>query len=141
MRNLAPDSLPLARIVIAEELLPGVTSDTEVQAAFRVCEKLRHSLSELVGTVGFRLLLTRAITLNRAEFPWLDKLGMKPDGTFASSAEVETGLTKQDASEGGTALVDQLLGLLTIFIVAALTQRLLSDSWPKSALTTPEARK
>lgn len=55
----------------AQQLLDYETAAPPVRgdAAVRVCEKLRHSLSTLVGVAGFRSLLARALTLAKAEGP------------------------------------------------------------------------
>jgi hypothetical protein len=138
MRTLPDDSIYWARIAIAAELQLGPASDTEVRAAFRVCEKLRQSLSALVGVTGFRLLRARALNLQRVEFPWLGQLEAKADGVLTCPAATEADLTEHEARAGSAALIAQLLGLLMTFIGTALTQRLLLDSWPKAALAAKE---
>lgn len=100
----------------------------------RVCEKLRRPLSTLAGVAGFRSLLTRAWVLAKGDAPWLAGLQIKPDGSFLLSPEMEATLASDEATQGTTALVDQLLQLLIIFIGEALTLRLMQDVWPKVAL-------
>src|SRR5688572_21925788 len=101
--------------------------------AFRACERLRLPLGRLLGTDGFRALLSRALSLGSAQVPWLRALHVNADGTVEGS-EPEELKTKRDAAalaEAEIVLVAELLGLLATFIGPALTLRLLHDIWPK----------
>jgi hypothetical protein len=44
----------LAEWLIAHETALGNPSDSEAQAAFRACEKLRHLLTKFAGVAGFQ---------------------------------------------------------------------------------------
>lgn len=124
----------LAHRLISSEHRTGDSADTEGRAAFRVCEKLRESLSALVGTYGFRTLLGRALTLGKAEADWLGKLEIAPNGAVAFPAELERELETKEAAKGGAVLVAQVLELLGTFIGEALTRRLVLKLWPKAAM-------
>ena len=140
MRALPPDSLALARLVIAEELEPNQATDAEGRAALRVCEKLRHSLTNLIGAVGFRLLLARALSLAKDKAPWLGKLVLLGDGVLECPPEAEATLNQKEAREAATSLVAELLGLLTLFIGAALTQQLVRETWPQASFNVTDGR-
>lgn len=113
-------------------------ADTRAQAAFRVCEKLRRSLSVLTGVVGFRSVLARALVLARAEAPWLKELRLAPDGSLELPAALEQRVGQEEAARGGAVLIATLLELLVTFIGRTLTVRLVQDVWPKAALRKPE---
>lgn len=130
---------PIAQRLIIEEWRPDNPSDSAGRAAFRVCEKLRRPLSTLAGVAGFRSLLSRALTLAKADAPWLAGLQIDAEGTLTFSAELEAQLDGSEAASAGKALIARLLGLLGIFIGEALTLRLLHDVWPKSALENSES--
>lgn len=130
--------LSITRHIIAEEFTADRESDTEARAAFRVCEKLRRSLSVLTGVVGFRSVLARALVLGRAEAPWLGELQLGADGSLEFPAELEARLGQDEAARGGAVLIRSLLGLLITFIGEALTLRLVQDVWPKAALGKSE---
>src|SRR5437868_1759344 len=68
----------------AERLIARETSasETTVQAACRVGEKLRPPLAALMGNTGFHALLSRALALAQAEIPWLRAVHVKADGSF-----------------------------------------------------------
>lgn len=125
--------------LIAEEFRARDPADTRGRAAFRACEKLRRPLSTLVGIVGFRSLLSRALTLAKAEVPWLGVLQINPDGSLDFPAAVEAQLQMDEAAEGGAALIAELLGLLVTFIGVDLTLRFVQEVWPKAALSDSES--
>jgi hypothetical protein len=130
----------VARRLIAAEQRPKDSADSEGRAAFRVCDKLRESLSPLAGIRGFRSLLARALSLAKVEVPWLGKLEVSADGSLVVPDGLETETAPSEAARGGVALVAQLLELLATFIGEALTLRIVQQTWPKTALDGPNSR-
>lgn len=124
----------VVQTLIACELKTADLSDSAGRAAFRVCGKLRGPLSSLIGAAGFRSLFSRALALAKGKVPWLGGFEVGPDGNLGFSAETDHQLDGIDAAQGGTALIEQLLGLLVTFIGEALTLRLVQNVWPKAAL-------
>jgi len=121
----------LALWLLAQEGIADKPSETEeMHAAFRVCEKLRQSLSTLAGTAGYRSLISRALTLAKKETPSPGKVQVKEDGSLEWTEAVEQQQGMDEAAKGGVVLVAQLLGLLFTFIGQALTLRLVRDLWP-----------
>ncbi len=116
-------------------------ADTEARAAFRVCEKLRRSLSVLTGVMGFRSVLARALVLAKAEAPWLGELKLGLDGALAMTDELEARVGPEEAIRGSVILIRSLLGLLVIFIGERLTVRLLQDVWPKAVQKSSQSGK
>jgi hypothetical protein len=121
-----PKARAIAQHLLTSEASSRNPGDANVAPAFRVAEKLRRPLSTLVGATGFRALLTRAVTLARAQAPGLDALQVKPDGSLDGLSEISNG----QASQAGAAVIAEILGLLGIFIGEELTIRLLADVWP-----------
>ncbi len=119
--------------LIAGEQRSGDSSDSAGRAAFRVCEKFRQPLSSLIGVGGFHSLFSRALTLAKAEEPWLAGVEAGADGGLKFSGERQGQLDGDDAARGGTALIAQLHGLLITFIGAALTRRFVHNVWPEAA--------
>jgi len=124
----------LAQKLIAEEVQLGGAPANAGRAALRVCEKMRVPVGTCMGLVGFRSLLRRALSIAKNDVPWLAKIRVADDGSFAFSAEVETEIDSAAGAEGGAALLSQFLQLLLTFIGEALTLRLVHVVWPKSAL-------
>lgn len=120
-----------AERLIACETRGKKSFGTKAQAAFVVCEKLRPHLSTLMGNVGFRALLSRALALANADVPWLRAVHVKADGSFEGLDELGAQVDADEIFEGVVVLLAQLLGLLVAFIGGSLTLRLVREVWPK----------
>lgn len=93
-----------------------------------VSERLRRILSTLLGAGGFRALLSRAVTLAKAEVPALNGLHVAADSSLVGLAEDD------DSADAAVVIVAHILGLLVTFIGEALMLRLVNDAWPKARL-------
>ena len=122
-----------AERLIAYETRGNKPSKT-TPAIFLVGEKLRLHLTTLMGNVGFRALLSRALALASAEVPWLHVVHVKADGSFGGLDELGTQVGPEKIAEGSVVLHAQLLGLLVALIGGSLTLRLVREMWPKIPL-------
>jgi len=138
---LTPQTRDLALRLLAYENAAGKTSEPTEFAAFGVCERLRQPLSRLAGVAGFRSLLSRALTLARAEAPSLSAVQVAADGSLKGLDEVEPQTDKEQARVAGAILVAQLIGLLLTFIGEGLTLRLVQDVWPEAAFDGRDSEK
>jgi hypothetical protein len=109
-------------------------SDAITPPPFSVAEKLRPHFSTLMGSIGFRALLSRALSLAAAEVPWLRAVHVKADSSFEGLDASGAQLDQEEIAEGGVVLIAQLLGLLVAFIGENLTLRLVGGVWPDLAL-------
>jgi len=128
-----PESRHLAQRLLAYEGVAGENSKIPESAALRVCAKLRRPLITLAGVAGFRSLLSRALTLARAEAPSLSAVQIAADGSLKGLDELEPQIDKEQAKDGGVILIAKLIGLLLTFIGEGLTLRLVQDVWPEAA--------
>jgi hypothetical protein len=128
-----PESRYLAQRLIAYEAVAGKNSEPTEFAAFRVCETLRQPLITLAGVASFRSLLSRALTLARAQAPSLSAVQVAADGSLQGLDELEPQIDKDQAREAGVILIAELLGLLLTFIGEGLTLRMVQDVWPEAA--------
>ena len=94
----------------------------------RVCDKLRLPLTTLVGAVGYRSLLNRALTLAKQESQVFAASEITSDGSLAELSE--------EAVQSSVVLVAHLIGLLITFIGHSLTMRLVQDVWVDLPLLT-----
>jgi hypothetical protein len=138
----SPETLNLARRILAYEAVEGKPSEPTGPAAILVYEKLRLHLCALAGVAGYQALLSRALTLARAEVPSLGVLQVTADGHLQGLSELEPQTEKDHALEGEVILLAQLLELFLSFIGEALTLRLVQDVAPhltvtKSGTSTP----
>jgi hypothetical protein len=132
-----PQTLDLARRLLAYEAVAGETSVPTESANLRVYEKLRRPLCALAGVAGFQSLASRALTLARAEVPSLSAVQVTADGSIQGLGELSPQSYTDHAESGGAILIAQLLGLLRTFIGEALTLRLVRDLWPDAAFDDP----
>jgi hypothetical protein len=123
-----------AKRLIAYETRENKSFETKTPAACLVGEKLRPHLATLMGNVGFRALLSRALALANAEVPWLRAAHVNADGSFEGLDELGAQVEPDKIFEGCVVLLAQLLGLLVAFIGEDLTLRLVREVWPPLSL-------
>ena len=109
---LPPQTRDLALRLLACETAAGKTSEPSELAAFRVCARLRQPLITLAGVAGFRSLLSRALTLARAEAPSLGAVQIAADGSLQGPDGLRLQVVADETGEAGIILITQLLGLL-----------------------------
>lgn len=131
METPSPFVRALAKRLVATEAAVQSADGTGPNAALRVCNKLRISLTRFAGAAGFESLLRRAVVLARLEVPSLHGIEIKPD----CSIEGLEGLLGNDGTEAGAAITAHLLGLLVTFIGQPLTLRLVRETWPDASLS------
>jgi len=111
----------------------GSSASISADEVVRVCEKLRSVLATFAGSAGFRSLLTRALTLAKAQGLSLAGVQILEDGTldWPERGDVESSNGPTEKVEvGAVVLVTQLLDLLIVLVGQAITLRLLSSAWP-----------
>ena len=135
-----PESRHLAQRLLDYEAVAGKNSES-TSAAFRVFAKLRRPLITLAGVAGFRSLLSRALTLARAEAPSLSAVQVAADGSLKGLDELGPQIDKEQARNEGAILIAQLIGLLLTFIGEGITLRLVQDEWPEAAFNSRVSEK
>jgi hypothetical protein len=123
-----------AKHLMGHETLTNKSSEAKAPANFHVADKLRPHLATLMGSGGYRALLSRALALANAEVPWLRAVHVKSDGALEGLEELHAQLHPSEFLEGRVVLLAQLLGLLIAFIGPSLTSRLVGEIWPRISL-------
>ena len=136
MDTPSPSIRDLARRLLAAEAASQSTAEPRVQAAVRVCEKLRVSLTRFAGVDGFAALLRRALALAREEVPALHVITEKTDGSLEGLEKfvADAGNSGVGGSDAAVAITVHLLWLLVTFIGEPLTVRLAREAWPDASL-------
>jgi hypothetical protein len=124
---LPPQTRDLAQRLLAYENAAGKSSGPTEFSAFRVCETLRQPLCALAGVAGCRSLLSRALTLARAEAPSLSTVQVAADGSLQGLDELRPQVDADEAGEAGIILITQLLGLLVRVVGEAMTLQLVTS--------------
>jgi len=140
MSTASPEIQDLARRLIAFEAAPDNSSAAGVDVAAQVIEELRLRLIKLAGVDGFRSLLSRALTLAKAEVPSLNMVQVRADGSVEGFDGIEGSQEAGAAGQAGIVLVAHLLELLVTFIGAPLTLRLVRDTWPDASMDGADLR-
>jgi hypothetical protein len=121
----SPEALLIARGVLAH-----VTAQHPAPAAEQIAEaflRLLVHLSQLIGEDGVRALYERSLILTRAEYPWLPAAAGNPVQSGCGPLRAALESQPSAASEGGAALMANLLELLGKFIGPSLSMRLIPD--------------
>ena len=139
MSMVSPEVQDLSRRLLAFAAHDSA-SDARVDVAVQVIEELRMRLIRLAGVVGFRSLLSRALTLAKAEVPSLSTVQVRADGSLEGFDGIEQNREAGAVGQAGLVLVAHLLGLLVNFIGASLTLRLLHDKWPDAVMRGADLR-
>ena len=130
-----------AERLIAYETNGNQSPGAKTPAACLVSEKLRPPLATLMGSTGFRALLSRALVLANAEAAWLRAVQVNADGALEGLDALDAQVDPDEMFEGCVVLLAQLLGLLAAFIGENLTLRLVQEVWPKLSLNDLDFRK
>ena len=123
-----------AKRLIAHEAGGNKSSASNAPVIFAVVAKLRPTLTNLMGNVGFSALLSRALALGSKKVRCLAKVHINSDGSFQGIDELAEQIDADECFEGQVVLLAQLLGLLVAFIGEKLTLHLLREVWPKLSL-------
>jgi hypothetical protein len=124
---MLPPTRDLAQRLLAYENAAGKTFEPKEFAAFRVCETLRQPLITLAGVAGFRSLLSRALTLAKAEAPILSAVQVAADGSLQALDGLRPQVDADEAGDAGIILITQLLGLLVRVVGEAMTLQLVTS--------------
>jgi hypothetical protein len=124
---IPPQTRDLALKLLAYEGIADKTSEPTEFAAFGVCERMRLPLITLAGVAGFRSLLSRALTLARAEAPSLSAVQVAADGTLQGIDELRPRVDADQARDAGVILITQVLGLLVRVVGEAMTLQLVTS--------------
>jgi hypothetical protein len=140
MSTASPEIQDLARRLLAFEAAHDNSPDARVDVAVRVIEELRLRLIKLAGVDGFRSLLSRALTLAKAEFPSLNMVRVGTDGSVEGLDGIEGSGEAGAAGQAGIFLVAHLLELLVTFIGEPLTLSMVRDKWPDASMDGADLR-
>ena len=134
MSTTSPETQELARQLLAFEAAYHISPDEGVDVAAHFIEGLRLRFIRLGGVDGFRSLLSRALTLAKAEVPSLNMVRVGMDGSLEGFDSIEQSQEAGAAGHAGTVLVSHLLELLMTFVGEPLTLRLMRDKWPDASM-------
>jgi hypothetical protein len=128
----------LARTLIAWSADGASRAGDTAAGTDRLLDLVGASLGRLVGTLGYRMLLERALQRAARRVPLLSRASLPPPN--APSLTVLTplldGSSAADVECAGEALIAELVALLTRFLGIDVTRRVLLQALPDQAPDT-----
>ena len=97
---------------------------------FTVIEKLRPSLVQVVGALGFSAVLSRAVAIAHVDVAWLRAVHVKPDGQGGNLADPPATVGANEVLEGRVVLLAEFFGLLVDLIGERLVLQLVHQAMP-----------
>ena len=140
MNRATPQVRDLSQRLIDYETMGNKSKREETSGAFHACEKLRPSLAALMGSMGFKALLARALAMASREDPSLRAVEVKPDGSLARLPETASRADRDQTPDSGVVLLAHLLGLLVAFIGENLMLRMVREVWPKLSIPNLDSK-
>ena len=102
---------------------------TKRPMAFAVLEKIRPHMAQVLGDLGFRAVLSRALVRANAQ------VHLQPVGSFEGLDELEAKAGPKEIAEGRVVLLAELLGLLADLIGERMTLQLVRQALPNCPKT------
>jgi hypothetical protein len=123
----------LAGWLLTREAGPGADRQRLAEATERVLQKLGPGLSRLATPSGSQALVSRALHVVRAAFPFLDRVRVTaaPDIRIEGLSEHIVDLEAAELASGLQALLGVLLDLVIGLIGEDLTIAVVRDAWPE----------
>jgi hypothetical protein len=127
--SLAPR--PVIQQMLVDHAGPSPDAAAFATATAHVYDQAAQELIPLIGELGVNALVARSVRLIQREFPWLTVAqGIAPE--VSPLAQLRLDLERQAttvALSAAVALLATFSELLSTFIGAPLTRRLLSKAW------------
>ena len=131
MNRITPRFRDFAERLISVGATQAKSAASKPPTVFAAIDELRPSLAQVVGTLGFSAVLSRALTLANADVPWLRAVQVKPDGTLEGLDELEANVDPKDIAEGSVVLLAEFVSLLAELIGERLVLQLVQQAMPK----------
>lgn len=139
MNRASPKLLDFAERLILIDLKDSKSPAPKARAVFATLDRLRPSLLQIVGDLGFRAALARALASATTDVVWLRAVRIKPDGSLNGVDgidgvngldELEAKVDPKEIAEGRVALLAEFFGLLVELIGERLVLQLVHTAMP-----------
>ena len=131
MNRITPRYRDFAQRLISIGATQAKSSASELPKAFAAIEELRPSLAQVVGTLGFSAVLSRALARANTDVAWLRTVHVDPDGSLQGWDELEAAVDPKDIAEGSVVLLAEFVSLLAELIGERLVLQLVQEAMPK----------
>ena len=131
MNRATPQLRDFAERLISIGVIDTQSSASKPPAVFTLIEKLRPSLAQVVGDLGFTAILSRALAIANADVAWLRAVRVKPDGSLEGLDELGAKVDPQEIAEGRVVLLAEFVSLLVQLIGERIVLQLMHQAMPK----------
>lgn len=100
-------------------------------AAFIVIDKLRPCLAQVIGSLGFSAVLSRALATANADIAWLRSVHVKSDGSVKGLDDLDAKVDPKEIAEGRVIFLAEFISLLVELIGERLVLQLVHQAMPK----------
>ncbi|QXQ05314.1 hypothetical protein KX816_13740 [Sphingosinicellaceae bacterium] len=91
---------------------------------------LRPSLVELIGSGGYAMLISNALSHAQCETPWLREVSLGRDGAFVGLDAAYAKVSCAEFRSASALILTHILNLLVRFIGPVMTDAVVRDTWP-----------
>lgn len=133
MNRATPKLRDFAERLILIDVKDGKSPAPKPRAVFTVLDRLRPCLVQIVGDLGFRGVLSRALASANSDVAWLRAVHIKPDNSLDGVDgldELEAKVNPQEVAEGRVVLLAEFFGLLVELIGERLVLQLVHTAMP-----------
>ena len=134
MNRATPKLRDFAERLISIGVTDSKSSASKPRAVFTVLDRLRPCLVQVVGDLGFKAVLSRALALANTDVAWLREVHVKPDGSLDGLDELQAKVDSKEIAEGTVALLAEFFGLLVELIGERLVLQLVHTAMPSVSM-------
>ena len=133
MTRATPRLRDFAERLISIGAAQAESSAATPAAVFAVIEKLRPTLTQVVGNQGFGAFLARALGSAKVDVAWLRSVRARPDGFWDGLERLEDHVDRSEIAEGSVVLLAQFIGLLVELIGERLLLQWVRQAFPEES--------
>lgn len=92
-------------------------------------EIIKSQLTSLVGTGGFSMIMSNALSQAKSEVAWLRDVDSKGGGAIIGLEAASANVSHADFQAGSVVILANIIGLLVRFIGPIMTEAVIRDTW------------
>ena len=131
MNRVTPKLRDFAERLISFGVKETTFPTSKPAAAFTVIDKLRPCLAQVIGSLGFSAVLSRALATANADIAWLRSVHVKSDGSVKGLDDLDAKVDPKEIAEGRVILLAEFISLLVELIGERLVLQLVHQAMPK----------
>lgn len=118
---------------LADHLIISLEEDSpageKVNFGFEI---IKSQLTSLVGTGGFSMIMSNALSHSKSEVAWLRDVDSKSNGSIIGLEAACANISHAEFRAGSVVVLANIIGLLVGFIGPIMTEAVIRDTWPNA---------